>query len=208
MQREDKSLIAYQKIKEEIISENIKQNVYLSENVLARKLNMSRTPIRNALQKLQIEGFIKIIPHQGIILQEVSITEVREIYDLRIAVEVFVIKKAINSLNQNDFDNLRQILNLQNEAMIEKNKMKFMQLDNDFHLYFHKGYYNQKIHSIICSFRERFLSLGLKALEKTNRMETSFREHNEILTALENKNIEKAVAELENHLEEGYMSHF
>lgn len=202
---ESKNEIAYRVIKEMIMLGQLTNETGISENMLVEKLNMSRTPIRAALQRLQLEEQIKIIPNQGIIISEMSMEEAKEKYDLRIAVELYVIKKVIDILSAQDFRNLHNILNQQKQACEKMNYYEFLSLDNEFHLYFLTVYKNKNIYEIITRFREKFFSIALRGIHKPHRMATAISEHEEILVALEERNLDKALACLENHIESGIL---
>ena len=93
--REKKKDQAYESIRTLVLQRGASDSFVISENSLAAELNMSRTPIREALQRLQMEGFIEIHPHRGIVIPEVSVIEVNETFALRMAIEEFVIKEII-----------------------------------------------------------------------------------------------------------------
>ena len=116
MQQKTKRDLAYEEIKKLILSGKLSNDMSISENVLAKMLGMSRTPVRDALRRLEMDGFVRIIPNQGVVIREVSINEVKEIYDMRIALEEFVTKELADMLSDKDFSNLEKILKKQEEA--------------------------------------------------------------------------------------------
>ena len=78
-----KSQEAYDAIREIIIKADPNEGVPYSENYFAETLGMSRTPIRSALQQLQYDGLISIIPHQGIVIRTISYEEAWQLFDFR-----------------------------------------------------------------------------------------------------------------------------
>lgn len=126
MQQKTKRDLAYEEIKKLILSGKLSNDMSISENVLAKMLGMSRTPVRDALRRLEMDGFVRIIPNQGVVIREVSINEVKEIYDMRIALEEFVTKELADMLSDKDFSNLEKILKKQEEACKKRTQLLSM----------------------------------------------------------------------------------
>lgn len=82
--------------------------------------------MRDALRRLEMDGFVRIIPNQGAVIREVSINEVKEIYDMRIALEEFVTKELADMLSDKDFSNLEKILKKQEEACKKRTQLLSM----------------------------------------------------------------------------------
>jgi len=198
-----KNEIAYKKIKNMIFQGILTNSSAISENTLVEKLGMSRTPIRAALQRLSFEGIITIVPNQGIVIQEPSLKEVREKLELRVAVELYLLKKCIKLICDEDIKKLQEILDQQSRAACQRDFLAFFQSDIEFHTYILKNYTNETMSKIVLNFRERFYSLSLSNLAKrsADRMEESLNEHKAIIIALENQNFSEASDLLEKHIE-------
>ncbi|MFO7887279.1 MAG: GntR family transcriptional regulator [Eubacteriales bacterium] len=206
-----KSDEAYEIIKHKILSNELKDGEVISENLFAEELNISRTPVRSAFQRLVMEGFIKIYPSRGAIVQEMSLEESREIYDLRLAIETFIIKKIFNNITQEDIENLKLIIRKQEEAFNEgeaKSYIESMKYDMKFHSYFLTIYKNEKINQIFKSYMEKMTSFGYIALIKPGRMNATLEEHKKIIDCIEKKDLNSAVESLEFHLENGKSNAF
>jgi DNA-binding GntR family transcriptional regulator len=195
--------LAYQFIKKKIISENLNEGELISENMLVEELGISRTPIRSALQRLELEGFLKIAPGRGAIVREMTITEASELYDLRIALETFVIKKIINLITQDDLKALNKILQDQRKALEKGDITEGIEYDMEFHYFLIRKYKNSRIQNLFENFKDRFGMSGYKALVHAGRSTTTLIEHEAILGALEQKDMSKAIAAIESHLENG-----
>src|SRR5690242_8654838 len=85
--------IAYDQIKQRIVSGEWTGGTFLTEKFLSDLLQMSKTPIRSALDRLEMNGLVKLSPKQGIIVQEVSLKKVLEIYELRLSLETFAARQ-------------------------------------------------------------------------------------------------------------------
>ena len=90
---------AYENLKNLILEEVFAPGTFLSERQLAARLDMSKTPIRSALERLETEGFVTVSPQQGIVVRESSLREIVDLFDIRIALEVFVVQSIAGRLN-------------------------------------------------------------------------------------------------------------
>ncbi|MEY8338538.1 GntR family transcriptional regulator [Lachnospiraceae bacterium 62-35] len=101
---------AYDIIKQQIISGTLKPLEELSEKVFQEKLNISRTPIREAFQALQYEGFIEIHPRKSILVAPITFHLLEEVFDTRLLLEPQLFKRACGKISDDDLLNLRQDL--------------------------------------------------------------------------------------------------
>ena len=108
---------AYEEIRALICQPGARAYQNITETALAKKLQISRTPVREALIELQSEGFLAIIPNRGIFIHDPSITEVRNLYDIRIALEQFVLGELCGSLKEGDFKALEEIMDKQESCI-------------------------------------------------------------------------------------------
>ncbi|MDK2783280.1 MAG: hypothetical protein PWQ32_869 [Thermococcaceae archaeon] len=204
--RETKKDIAYRKIKALILqSREKKEAVQLSENFLVKKLNMSRTPIREALQRLQVEGLIKILPQKGIVVQDILIEEIREIYDIRIALEEFVVKEIAPFIKDEDISKLESLLKEQAAYLDPPDPSKFHKADREFHAYLLQMYGNSMIREFMNNLRDRIYLANISLLKSSENIKLFYEEHVRIKNALKERDGEKAAAAMDTHLKGGKM---
>lgn len=204
--KQQKHEIAYKEIKNKIINREYTESTSISINTLSKQMNMSISPIRDALKKLQEEGFVRIIPNQGIYVRELSASKVAEMYDLRLALEEFIIRRVHPFLEENDYANLETIITMQRTAFQKGEDSSFLDADNDFHNYFNKYFKSSMILDTLSRLEERLQHIWLKSLQVPGRMEASIHEHERVLSALKNNELEKAFILLEDHLQKGLFS--
>ena len=197
---ENKSELAYQKIKEMIHKQILTSDKPISENRLATELDMSRTPIRSALKLLEKEGFVKVIPKVGIYLQELSDEEAEQLYDVRKALERFIIRKIIKVINARDIEILRKMIDFQKTACTQNDPVSFMNSDQEFHRYFFEIYNNPKMIELLEQLQDRFFLIGLRACKYENRMTPSIDEHCSLVFALETGDLDVALEQLTNNI--------
>jgi DNA-binding GntR family transcriptional regulator len=193
----------YEEIKKLILRGELSSDTPISENYLAQRFGISRTPIREALKRLDMEGFVRIIPNQGVFVRDVSISEVKEIYDLRIALEEFVVKELTHTLSEDDLFVLEGNLARQEEALRRHDAFAFHEEDRKFHDYFMKAYGNDMITDFITNLRDRIEGINVNMLKQPGNMELFWGEHRRILEALRRRDGEGATREMDEHLKGG-----
>ncbi len=100
------SVEIYTRIKQMIIDWELKPNEQLVEQVLAKRFSASRTPIREALQRLAQDGFVKILPRRGARVSQLSINDIQDIFQIREALEGMAARIAASNLSDTDLKNM------------------------------------------------------------------------------------------------------
>jgi DNA-binding GntR family transcriptional regulator len=191
---------AYEQIRKLILQRRSTERFALSENSLAAELKMSRTPIREALQRLQTEGFIEIHPNRGVVIPEVSVVEVNETFALRMAVEEFVIREVAPFMTPGQIQEMDTYLLRQKEAMERSDVLEYLRHDKDFHDLFFRLYSNTLIFNTIQRVLDRFYSMGTNVLRKPGSVQRSFEEHCMIADAVRKGDGNGAAAAMHVHL--------
>jgi len=198
--REKKKDQAYETIRTLVLQRRSSDSFVISENSLAAELNMSRTPIREALQRLQMEGFIEIHPHRGIVIPEVSVIEVNETFALRMAIEEFVIKEIIPFMTEQRTAEMDRNLALQKEAVDKGDVSEYLRHDKEFHDHFLRIYSNALIFKTVQRVRDRFISMGANVLREPGSVQRSFAEHCAISNAVRRGDRGGAADAMHRHL--------
>ncbi len=115
----------YQKIKHDILENKLKPGEKLVEEELAAELNVSRTPVREALKQLDQDGLVTYYPRKGSVVSEISLKDAAELYDVREVLEGLAIKQICINISRPDLERLKAIICEMNGAM-EKNDYEHM----------------------------------------------------------------------------------
>jgi len=191
----------YHAVKSRILNGEIQAGQSISENELSALMSVSRTPIREALQRLQVEGLVRILPNQGVFVPEISAREVTELFDVRRAIEPFIVRQIAGRLTTGDRERLRKLLADQRTAVETGDLLSAMKVDTDFHLELAACTHNSLFQSIMNNIGERLFYFGYKILvRKAERAGDSFSEHEAILGALELPDANAAVDAMTAHL--------
>lgn len=199
------SKIAYEKIKRMILSGELMQGQAISINSMAESLNISRTPVTNACQKLEFEKFLTILPKQGVLINTISLETAYGIYELRAAIESYNAKRVLDNLTESDIKLLEESIKKQKEYQKESNSLMFMDEDIFFHRYILEKSVNYELLSTINQLYDRAYILGTKNSNST-RMEQSIIEHEKILKAIQNKNKQAFADAIEENILNGFRS--
>ena len=195
---------AYEALKELIVSGELPPGTFLSERGLAARLGMSKTPIRTALERLENERFIIISPQQGIIVRGLSLSEINDHYDLRVALETFVVSRLAGRLADIQADALQANLATTALAASAGDKTHFMSLDTEFHLMLCEFFGNQEILRVMEHQRDKFMRVIMPLIERhTERLQQTLTEHAAVVEAIRTGDGSLAATRLAEHLNNG-----
>ena len=195
---------AYHQLKHLIQVGDYPPGTFLSERKLVDKMGMSKTPIRSALVRLDLEGFVTVSPQQGIVVREPAISEIIDIFDLRAALETFVARQLAGRLTDVQIARIRKNLREQNEAVRRANTVEFIQKDVDFHILLCELLGNREIELIMNQLRDKTHRIIRRQLKKVGeRSKGAAAEHAEIAEAIINGKGELAAERILQHLSFG-----
>ncbi|HXX94810.1 MAG TPA: GntR family transcriptional regulator [Planctomycetota bacterium] len=195
---------AYEELKGLIQGGTYPPGTFLSERRLAGRLGMSKTPIKSALTRLGVEGFVTVSPQQGIVVREPTVNEVLDLFDIREALEPFVVRKLAGHLTPDQVVRLRQNLRSQVRAARAKEVAESTILDAEFHTMICEFLGNHEISQALWRMREKLHRLILGNFNRIpERMDGSVKEHAAIAEALIAGRGEEAAARVVKHLDVG-----
>ena len=128
------STAAAEMIRERILSGKLPPGFQLKQDVLAAECGVSRIPIREALVQLESEGIVKILPHRGAIVVELSAKEIEELYHMRALLEPFLFERSAPLLTAADYKNLNKILSRYIESINKQESARWNELNAEFHM--------------------------------------------------------------------------
>ncbi|QHT62412.1 GntR family transcriptional regulator [Paenibacillus lycopersici] len=196
---------AYEQLRAYLLEGTINSNEQLTEKYLVDLLQMSRTPIRAALEKLAAEGMLNLAPNKGLSLPELSLRRVGDFFDFRIAMESHIVfKLAARKLLPDEIAWFRGNLELQRQTAERHDYLAFTHADSDFHRRLALAYDNAEIAQMMENLQDRLFQLALKVLRKDNgRIQQSYRDHLDIFELILAGDGEEAKRRMVEHLEYG-----
>lgn len=193
--------LAYKEIRNSLITGRLQFNKIYSANYFAEILEVSRTPVREALLQLTNEGCLISLQGQGFKIKEYSIKEVRDFFETRKMIESYVVERVVGSLTEPEMRQLEECL----KSMVERAKRRgdtygFLEADKDFHMNLVHRYDNFLLVSIMQNIRNLISIFGGRALSHRERFQEVINEHEVILEAIKQKDKKKAVQSIMYHL--------
>jgi DNA-binding GntR family transcriptional regulator len=191
--------LAYKAIKSQIISASIKPGERLNEEEISKAMNTSRGPIREALIQLEKEGFVEIIPRKGAKVTNISIQEVKDIFEARELIELYAIDKSFDSIDHSRIKYFEDAFMKYSKGLIaEESILDYLPIGRDFHSAITEHCGNTKLLEILNKLREQikwYMSYAVQG----NTLEIS--EHLKIIEAIKKKDKNLVIMHLRNHLE-------
>jgi DNA-binding GntR family transcriptional regulator len=200
---------AYAYVKSEILARRFAPHDLLSEGQLAEVVGASRTPVREALLRLQAEGLVRLLPKRGALVLPVTVDEMADVMETRRLVETFAARKVLTHQPSAALGPvLERHLDAMRAAMEAHDVVAYVQADRDFHLAIVAATGNEIITSLYRSLRERQLRMGtVNLLDGTGtnvdpaRMQSTLAEHERIRDALRAGRADAVVKAVGAHLD-------
>lgn len=201
---ENLSARVYSQIKNLILSNEIMPGQKLYHQHLSERLGVSRTPVREALTRLVQEGYVSFLPNRGFTCKEIRMQEAEELYDLREAMEVFAVEKAIVNLTEAGLEELRCKMDCYGQDVRQRFSRGRLVRDQDVHLAIATLAGNETLKNSLRHVFERIvLKRRTDGLYDPARGLAAHQEHLSLLEAMEQRDIGAAVSILRAHIQAG-----
>ncbi|GIQ65529.1 GntR family transcriptional regulator [Paenibacillus cisolokensis] len=193
---------AYTSIRQRILDGTLKAGEFLTERSLVETLGMSRTPIRAALERLDVEGLVWYTPNKGLVVAEISLNRVDDFFDFRTALECHIVRKlAQRNWDQDDVDWFEENLRQQQQYVQDNDCARFTEADSLFHRKLARVYDNAEIVQTIESLQDRFYRTALSVLQKdAGHIQVSCEDHAAIFALIRQGEGDAAARKMEQHL--------
>jgi len=178
----------YESVRAHVLAlvKNIEAPVRIREEELAKKLNVSRTPVRQALLRLGQEGILNMEPRRGALLSPLTLEDYVEWLKLRIELEAFAAREAALNASQRDVDALRALFAPFNDDNVDAHVEAYAKANVDFHAAIVRLAENHLLEKIWKSFGHRGM-LKSKTIERLHRARHSLAEHLALIDAIEKR---------------------
>lgn len=193
----------YNEIKKGIMTGVYPPGFVMNERKLSEELGISRTPIREGMQMLARDGWLQMETYKGTVVREFDPHYMWELTRVRSALELSAIEDAVKNVTEKDLKCLEEIQEKQKEVLEHYDITRFIQLDREFHTYIYQMSQNRELLKLLSNYYDMFRFMGMQAVRGTDkRRQTTIDEHQGILDALKQKNVEAAVRAMKIHMEE------
>ncbi|MCL0032923.1 GntR family transcriptional regulator [Peptococcaceae bacterium] len=191
----------FEAVRDAIISGKFKPGERLMEVQLAEEMGVSRTPVREAIRKLELEGFVKIMPHKGAYVAKISIKDIIDVFEVRAVLEALAARLAAKQITEDELKQLKRaamsIVDLADGHDIEE----AVKVDTEFHDIIYKASRNEKLVQFITHLKEQMKRFRATSLALLGRTKMALEEHEKIVQALWDRNEELAAELSRKHIE-------
>jgi len=191
---------AYHKIKQAIVTGEYESNTVLYESTISKTLGMSRTPVRDAFMRLTEEGLVKNLPNHGFLVTAVTMREVKEIFDLRLCLEKYVIEFLIDNKIPFDLSEMEKHVSEQENALTKDDFWASFEANHQFHIKFINLLNNGTLTRFMQGLKDKPIQSGYRSLHRGANLSEAVIEHKAIIKALRNRDKDRAIAELLRHV--------
>lgn len=192
---------AYLEIKRRINRLDYRPGTYLNEAQISRLLNIGRTPVHQALDRLMWEGLVQVIPRKGIVVESISLDQVLQILDVRQVNEPCCAGLAAERATPSENIAMRDLLNSASQLIKSRNREQLMNLDRQFHNKISHAAHNPILANMITMLHERSLRFWFISLGDDLQLRRVHEEHGRVLDAIERHDRKGAVSAMSAHIE-------
>ena len=187
-------------LRDMIIQNQLAPGDRIRERDICKKLNVSRTPLREALQKLASEGLIDLVPNCGAVITQPTADEIVDMLQVLGALESFAGERACETISQDEINEIKALQYEMLAAFSRGDRLKYFKLNQRIHLAIVKAARSETLLSMHARLNARLYRIRYQSNLRNELWGSAVEEHNEIMTALEKRDAEKTSKLLRQHL--------
>lgn len=193
--------VVFQTLRQAILRGELKPGERLMEIALANKLGVSRTPIREAIRKLELEGLVIMIPRRGAQVASITESDLNEVLEVRQGLETLAIRFACDRITSEQMQALKKAKEKFERLHNKGNLMELTEADVEFHEVIYQATHNQRMVQMLNNLREQMYRYRMEYLKDPKVIRDLIAEHEAIYQALKNRDKELAVKCVSEHIE-------
>ena len=194
--------MVYRAIKEAIMSKTLKRGEIYSEHGLAAQLGISKTPVHEAILDLESRGFVTLVPRKGIIINELTAGDIRDLYEFRLVIETAALKKVGARLKEKNLQWIREVHQNCIKATQADDHLEYIKWDREFHIYLVSLTNNSYLTAALENVRDLIDWMGVRAMYRPDRLMEVDQEHGAVLEMLEKGDAKNAARLMAEHIRE------
>src|SRR4030043_262694 len=192
----------YEHLREQLLSGKVQPHQHLIEAKIARDIGTSRTPVREALHSLELEGLIESIPRVGYVVKPISEQEVEEICEIRAAIEGLAARWAMEKAHEKLVIELEKNISIAEDKVSKGDVRVFVDMDAKFHEIISKFSGSQRLLELAQTLRRHMLRYRVQSIYLVDNVLRAIDGHKGILRAIEKRNLEEVNQAIRHHMEQ------
>ena len=192
--------VVFNTLRQAILRGELKPGERLMEIQLANKLGVSRTPIREAIRKLELEGLVLMIPRKGAEVAEITEKNMLDVLEVRRALEELAVKLACERITEEEIQELKDAADAFQKILSEKDITKIAEADEAFHDVIFKSTGNDRLIQLLNSLREQMYRYRLEYLKREEYHPQLLEEHQQIIDRITRKDQSEAAELIDRHI--------
>ena len=193
--------VVFNTLRQAILKGELEPGERLMEIQLAERLGVSRTPIREAIRKLELEGLVLMIPRKGAEVAKISARSLRDVLEVRRALEELAIELACQRMSEEEVGNLQKAQEDFKKAIAEGDAMKIAETDEHYHDVIYEGTQNAKLIQMLNNLREQMYRYRLEYIKDEDKRKILVLEHEKILKTVRERKVAEAKEAVREHID-------
>lgn len=193
--------VVFNTLRQAILKGELAPGERLMEIQLAERLGVSRTPIREAIRKLELEGLVLMIPRKGAEVAKISEKSLRDVLEVRRSLEELAIELACQRMTEEGIEELEEVQEEFRDAVIKGDAMEIAETDEAYHDIIYKGTNNDRLVQILNNLREQMYRYRLEYIKDEDKRQVLLFEHDNILKAIRQRKVEEAKTAMREHID-------
>ncbi|WP_395548942.1 MULTISPECIES: GntR family transcriptional regulator [unclassified Lacrimispora] len=193
--------VVFNTLRQAILKGELAPGERLMEIQLAERLGVSRTPIREAIRKLELEGLVLMIPRKGAEVAKISEKSLRDVLEVRRSLEELAIELACQRMTSEAVEELEKKQEEFKEAVEQGNPMEIAETDEAYHDVIYKGTCNDRLVQMINNLREQMYRYRLEYIKDEDKRQILLLEHDNILRAVRQRKVQEAKEAMREHID-------
>lgn len=193
--------VVFNTLRQAILKGELEPGERLMEIQLAKRLGVSRTPIREAIRKLELEGLVTMVPRKGAEVAKITEKNLRDVLEVRKALEELAVQLACDRMTEGQLQELKDVLEEFKESIKTKEPTTITEVDVKFHDVIFMSTGNQRLIQILNNLREQMYRYRMEYIKDEKQHAALIKEHEEIIKGIEAKDKDGATETIRGHID-------
>lgn len=192
--------VVFYTLRDAILKGELEPGERLMELDLAEKLGVSRTPIREAIRKLELEGLVKMAPRKGAEVAEITLDDLTDVLEVRKNLEDLAVELSCKKSTSEDIEQMKKCHENFKEALKSEDLTVMAEADEAFHNVIYNTTRNKRLMQILNNLREQMYRYRLEYIKDKRKRNTLVEEHSKIIQAISDRDVEEAKKAIRTHI--------